>query len=368
MPGRCVQRLRGVWSRVELSSSAQVKAALVLSSVLLVLLAGGAGALYAYDASREEHIARGVTVAGVDVGGMEVEEARSVLRRRIASRLDRPLLLKHRGRGVRLVSAATMDVSADVDGMVEEALAKSREGNFLARAFRDLTGDDLAARVPLRADYSRNAVSAVLRRVKRALYRAPREAKIAPSATAVSAVSSRNGQEVLAPKLMQSILLDLLRPAADGVVEVPTRVLEPKLTTAELRARYPYFLTVSRSRFELRLFMRLRLAKTYPISVGQVGFDTPTGLYRIKTKAGAPAWYVPNEPWAGDLAGKVIPPGPDNPIKARWLGIYDGAGIHGTDDVSSIGSAASHGCIRMRIPDVIELYNRVPVRTPVFIG
>jgi lipoprotein-anchoring transpeptidase ErfK/SrfK len=80
-----------------------------------------------------------------------------------------------------------------------------------------------------------------------------------------------------------------------------------------------------------------------------------------------PSWHVPDSDWAGDLAGEVIPPGPENPIKARWMGIYDGAGIHGTDAVNSIGTNASHGCIRMRIPDVEELYDRVKVGTPVYI-
>ena len=58
--------------------------------------------------------------------------------------------------------------------------------------------------------------------------------------------------------------------------------------------------------------------------------------------AANPAWYVPNSDWAGDLAGKVIAGNdPDNPIKARWMGFYDGAGIHGTADAASIGGAAS---------------------------
>ncbi len=61
---------------------------------------------------------------------------------------------------------------------------------------------------------------------------------------------------------------------------------------------------------------------------------------------------MPTSSWAGDLAGQSIPPGPSNPLKARWMGIYNGAGIHGTDDTGSIGSAASHGCVRMLIPDV----------------
>ena len=78
---------------------------------------------------------------------------------------------------------------------------------------------------------------------------------------------------------------------------------------------------------------------------------------------------MPNSAWAGKLAGTTIPAGdPGNPIKARWLGIFDGAGIHGTDNEASIGTAASHGCVRMRIPEVIELYDQVPVGAPIYIA
>jgi lipoprotein-anchoring transpeptidase ErfK/SrfK len=149
---------------------------------------------------------------------------------------------------------------------------------------------------------------------------------------------------------------------------VPTDPIRPKVTTRELRQKYRHFITVSRPEFKLRYFVDFKLAKVYRISVGQVGFETPSGLYRIQNKAVNPSWFVPNKPWAGDLAGEIVPPGPDNPIKARWMGIYDGAGIHGTDATYSIGRSASHGCIRMLIPDVVELYERVPVRTPVLIA
>jgi lipoprotein-anchoring transpeptidase ErfK/SrfK len=82
-----------------------------------------------------------------------------------------------------------------------------------------------------------------------------------------------------------------------------------------------------------------------------------------------PAWSVPQAEWAGALAGTVVPGGtPQNPLKERWLGIYDGAGIHGTDQTYSLGTAASHGCIRMAIPDVIELYDQVPVGAPIYIA
>ena len=77
---------------------------------------------------------------------------------------------------------------------------------------------------------------------------------------------------------------------------------------------------------------------------------------------------MPNSDWAGGLAGQTIPGGaPNNPLKARWLGVNGSVGIHGTAEEWSIGSRASHGCIRMRVRDVVDLYPRVPMGTPVLI-
>ena len=113
----------------------------------------------------------------------------------------------------------------------------------------------------------------------------------------------------------------------------------------------------------------MKLKRSYTIAVGMAGLETPAGLYDIANKGVNVPWSVPNSDWAGDLAGKVIPAGsPENPIKARWLGIADGVGIHGTDDAGSLGTAASHGCIRMAIPEVIELYDKIPPGTPIFVS
>jgi lipoprotein-anchoring transpeptidase ErfK/SrfK len=125
----------------------------------------------------------------------------------------------------------------------------------------------------------------------------------------------------------------------------------------------------ARNAFQLKLYKNLKLEKSYTVAVGALGFDTPAGLYHIQNKAVNPAWSVPHAAWAGDLAGTVVPGGTaDNPLKARWLGIFSGAGIHGTDQTYSLGHAASHGCIRMAIPDVIELYDQVPVGAPIYIA
>jgi lipoprotein-anchoring transpeptidase ErfK/SrfK len=152
-------------------------------------------------------------------------------------------------------------------------------------------------------------------------------------------------------------------------VRAPVRILKPKVTQAELAAKYPVVLVADRYNYQLRLYKDLKLQKSYTVAVGAVGFDTPAGLYHIQNKAIDPAWHVPNSDWAGDLAGTVVPGGTaENPLKARWLGIFNGAGIHGTDETYSLGHAASHGCIRMAIPDVIELYDQVPVGAPIYIA
>ena len=181
---------------------------------------------------------------------------------------------------------------------------------------------------------------------------------------------SKNGRRLLARRLKRELRNRLLDVGGVKRVKAEIEVVKPKVTTAELAEKYPAILFVNRSGFQLTLYKGLKLAKTYGIAVGQVGLETPAGLYHIQNKAVNPAWTMPNSDWVAPAdRGKVVPGGtPENPLKARWLGIFAGAGIHGTDATSSIGTAASHGCIRMLIPDVIELYDQVPVGAPIYIA
>ena len=108
------------------------------------------------------------------------------------------------------------------------------------------------------------------------------------------------------------------------------------------------------------------------------GFEKPTPeimeawmawFESIADKQVDPVWSVPNSAWAGELGGSTVAGGSlANPLKARWMGIYNGAGIHGTADEGSLGSAASHGCIRMSVLDVVDLYDRVPTGSPIYIA
>jgi lipoprotein-anchoring transpeptidase ErfK/SrfK len=339
----------------------------VLAAIAAAALGSGATALYAYDLSRSNVIAKGVTVAGVDVGGLSAGAARETLRRALASRLQRPVVVHFEGRRF-VLSPQEARIRVDAGAMVRQAIAKSREGFFVRRAVRALSGGKVRARLPARVRYSSYAVRALVHRITNAINSQPREAQLTPSSATVTVRPSRDGITVRAVRLRWAIGRALFDPVGPRVVRVPTKTTKPRVTTKRLVRKYPFYITIDRGHFKLRLFRHLKLAKTYPIAVGQIGLETPAGLYHVQNKAINPAWHVPLAAWAGSLAGAVIPGGTaENPLKARWLGIYDGAGIHGTDATYSLGHAASHGCIRMAIPDVIELYSIVPLGTPVYI-
>jgi lipoprotein-anchoring transpeptidase ErfK/SrfK len=251
--------------------------------------------------------------------------------------------------------------------MVDEALRESRSGNLLSRVARDLTGGEEDAQVPARVTYSRRALDRLVARVERRVNRKARDATL--DFPSLHQVKERNGIAVRSDRLRSRLDQALVTPGVDRTIAAPTRVTKPKVTRAQLADRYPKLITIDRANFQLRFFRRLRLVKSYTIAVGQVGLETPAGLYHVQNKAVNPAWQVPNSAWAGSMAGQLVPGGTaENPLKARWLGIFAGAGIHGTDQLGSLGTAASHGCIRMAIPDVIELYDEVPVQTPVYIA
>ena len=189
------------------------------------------------------------------------------------------------------------------------------------------------------------------------------------SGAGVSTVPGVEGLAVSASQLHRQIGAAITSTSAPRTFVAHTRHTQPKVTTDDLRRKYNTVIVVNRGQFRLRLFKDLKPQQTFGIAVGQVGLETPAGQYTIANKAINPAWHVPNSAWAGKLAGKVIAgDDPSNPIKARWLGIFDGVGIHGTSDDGSIGSNASHGCIRMHIPDVEKLYDEVPVGAAVYIA
>ena len=126
-------------------------------------------------------------------------------------------------------------------------------------------------------------------------------------------------------------------------------------------------IVIGRSSHRLRLFNGRRFVHEFGVATGQSAYPTPLGTFSIVTMQRDPWWIPPpNSAWA--QGAKPIPPGPGNPLGTRWMGLSAAAvGIHGTPDAASIGYSASHGCIRMRVPDAEWLFDHVRVGTPVAI-
>jgi hypothetical protein len=341
----------------------------LLSAVGGIALSAGGAYAYFWDQSRADLIAGGVRVAGIDVGGLRAPVARRLLQAELGRRLSRPVRLVY-GRNGFTVRPTHAGLRIDAARMVEAAIDVSRQGNLAHRFLRDVRGRRLHESIPLAAALSTMHIETLADRVARVLDRPARNARVVPmpAATAIRILPSRLGLAVKRPLLQHRLTTAFLRLDGPRAVAIPTKPVRPRWSTASLKRRYGTFIMVSRETFSLRLFKRLKLVKTYRIAVGRAGLETPAGFYTIDDKQLNPSWHVPLSSWAGSLAGRIIPPGPDDPIKARWLGFYNGAGIHGTDAIWSLGTAASHGCIRMAIPDVEQLYELVPLHTPIYVG
>jgi lipoprotein-anchoring transpeptidase ErfK/SrfK len=339
---------------------------ILVAGLLLVLVVGGGG-LWIYDQSREDVIAKGVTVNGVDLGGMKPEAARVKLQQSVQLSMEKPIVIE-RGRRKYRLSSQRARVTINVDAMVAEALDRSRRGNLFSRTWRALTGDDAHANITPTITYSQRVVNAMVDRIGDDIDRPVIEAQVQPTPTSLGEVNGRSGLEVRRRALKAAIEKELVNPSADRVIEPDVVKVEPKTSVNDLAKKYPTFITVSKAQTKARFWKNLKLVKTYDVAVGQPAWPTSDGLFSVQSKQVDPVWSVPNESWAGSQAGQVIPAGPSNPLKARWIGFNGGQGFHGTADVGSLGTAASHGCVRMDIPDVIDLYDRVDVGTPVFIG
>ena len=293
------------------------------------------------------------TVARVDVSGLDKAGAKAKVQSTLAPVWERAITVRV-GSTDQQISTADLGFSIDYDGMVASAF--------------NLAAHHQPVHVKFKKTISSKALSVAITKLGKPFYKAPRDARVRLGVTKIVRVHGRYGHGLVPERLRQKLIDELRKPTADRLVETNVHRLAPKVTVGKLARIYSTYISVDRGSFKLRLFKRLRLAKTYPVAVGMAGLETPQGLRHVLDKQVDPAWHVPNSAWAGSLAGQVIPPGdPRDPLKARLLDLGDGIGIHGTAEDWSIGTRASHGCIRMHVSDVIDLYPRVPVGTPVLI-
>ena len=291
-------------------------------------------------AGPSKRIPTGVRIAGVNVSGLDAGQAGQ----QISARFNTPVRFRFAQRAWS-VSPERLGMTADVEGAV-------------SRARNAGSGDDIGVSVDVNRDKARAYVVSLDEQF----------GVDAENAVVTGLVNGRPqiadstwGREVRRQTMVRAIVRTLrtrIRPELPLVM----KTLKPSVS----KTGFGPVIVIHRGSNSLQLFNGEQPWRSFRVATGRSQYPTPTGSFRIVDMQMNPWWRPPDSDWAKGL--KPIPPGPGNPLGTRWMGLSaPGVGIHGTPDPASIGYSASHGCIRMLIPDATWLFDHVRIGTPVLI-
>src|SRR3954465_10587624 len=183
---------------------------IVLAVALAVLVIGAVG-VYAYDKTRDDVIAKGVTAGGVNLSGMNPNEARETLRQQLAAPLQKPVVVKYAGHRYKL-SARRAKVRVNTEDMVQQALDASHEGNILTRTTRAITGGSVNKKIKVEVTYSKRAVAHFTKSVGNSIDEDPVDATISIGSGGVQKVDSKDGRELDSEALKNDVAGELVEP------------------------------------------------------------------------------------------------------------------------------------------------------------
>jgi lipoprotein-anchoring transpeptidase ErfK/SrfK len=280
-----------------------------------------------------------VRIATVDVGRLDSAAATAAVRAAFAARL--PVI----------VDKTRFDLRPD-------RLAKAYITGAVSRARTSSPG----ARVKLVVAVRGAAVRAVTARLAKRFERPAVDAELTFRNARPYVSRERVGRDLNGAVITRAIVRALTRTSR-APLRFETTVVAPRVT----RRSVGPVIVINRLLNRLSLYQGMSPWRTFGVATGQSSYPTPRGWFHIVVKARNPWWYPPtSSDWARGL--EPVPPGPGNPLGTRWMGISSpGVGIHGTPDAASIGYSASHGCIRMRIPDAEWMFEHVGIGTTVYI-
>jgi len=329
--------------------------------VLALLGSGTAFAAYRYDRASANKVLPGVTVYGVDVGGMTRGEAIAAVQARVDGTLDRTIAVQA-GKKETTVTPRDLNAGADVAAAVDRALSLSEGYSWTTRVYHRLWNKPVGQALDVPLAFDQAQIDAFVRGVAGQVAVAPRDASLDWLDGGLVRQKARTGLAVRQARGAKLVLAALQQ--GSETVTLPLRQIEADVTEENLGSTI--IIRISENR--LYLYDGLDLARTYDVATGSGGYPTPQGHWEIVNKRLNPTWVNgAKDSWGADLPD-FIPPGPGNPLGTRALDLSaPGIRIHGTYADYSIGTYASHGCIRMHIPDSEELFGLVDVGTPVII-
>jgi lipoprotein-anchoring transpeptidase ErfK/SrfK len=255
----------------------------------------------------------------------------------------------------------SMGLRLDVNDIVRDALVRQQVESFPTRIWHRAFGD--GRNVRMRPAVDEAIFSKFLKKTLKKVNQEPEDARleVVEGKVKLRVIPHKLGRKVDDERAEQRIFDALLSGAR--TVDIPVKVTQPELRTEAFKR----VILISTSANTLKLYKDGELVKKVGVATGTGGHPTPHGQFRITAKRLNPTWYNPHAPWSAGMP-EFIPPGPSNPLGTRAMNLNaSGIRIHGTPNDSSIGTNASHGCIRMHMHDAEDLFERVEVGTPVLI-
>jgi lipoprotein-anchoring transpeptidase ErfK/SrfK len=343
-----------------------VRRTLIGVTIALVVLGASAAAAVAYDRAHEDELMPGVRIAGAAVGGRESADVLRELLDRVPP-AGRTTVRVTAGPFTDDLSLQEMGLHSDARAVLASARADADDLGLPGRIWHRLLNKPVRESYEVRLHVDRNTVRDELIKLGQKVERAPENARIDTSTGFVRIVPAVDGRSLDLTAATNKVFArgEQLAgaPAADGgSVSAPLLESKAKVTG------FDDVILVRTGENKLYHYENGLLAKTYTVATGSPGFPTPKGNFQIVLKRFRPTWVNPDPTGWGKSLPKSIPPGPSNPLGTRAMNLNaPGIRIHGTTNIRSLGTAASHGCIRMAMPDVEELFDKVASGTPVII-
>ena len=334
-------------------------ALLLLLGLLFLGAAGAAYATYDYSNEYEGRMLPGTTVAGVDVGGMDRDEALGAVRAAVRPEIRRTIEVEWDDKSWE-VTPHKIGAYTTAGRAVDHALAESAETSFFQKMQMRVLGAELEHSGDVAIRYPAKGARAFLEGIASSVNREVQNASLDYSTGWVKFVEAKDGRRVDVASSHKAFMR-ALRTGSDGA-DLKVKVTKPEKTTED----FDKVLLVRIGENKLYLYEDGKITHEWSVATGQPEYMTPTGQFEVELKRYMPTWINPAPDTWGASMPATIPPGPSNPLGLRAINWSAPAiRFHGTSATYSLGYNASHGCVRMANEDVIELYDLIDVGTPI---
>ena len=328
---------------------------LIFGALLLAaLIVGLTGYLLVEDVLANGKFPQGVRVVGVSVAGLSRTEALARVQHDLAGVASRPLTLKVDNEKYQ-ISPAELGVMLDYPKMVGEAYRAAWNVNIFERMVRRFVNRPGQINVSIVATSDSNRVQTYLDTAVNKINRFPHDAYVDPTSGKPVIVPAEEGRNTDMAQLRKDVDAALMRPDRIAIVK-------PGRTPAGVTdAIFGKIIEINIAEHKLSLWNRDKLLVEFPVACGSPEWPSPPGAWNIVQKERNPSWSNPGSSWATGMPS-YIAPGPGNPLGTRAMATSaSGVLIHGTPSSWSIGQNVSHGCIRMYMKDVEQLFEMVDV-------